>query len=119
MTGAELREALKAKGITNGRRLAEHLKCPVIFFIVSRENRYLRAELHYQRYGDPKVLVRTPDAGLEGLSQKRANAVEKARVAAEGLCTLAADDWSRAPFSNCWIPTEKLSQLHEEFEERA
>lgn len=115
MTGAELREALKTHGITNGRRLAEHLKCPVIFFVVSRNNHYLRAELHYERYGEAKSLVRTPDSGLSGLSQKRNNAVERARVAAEGLTEYTREDWSRAPFSNCWVPTEKLSQLHEEF----
>lgn len=111
MNGTELREALKAHGIHNGRRLAEHLKCPVIFFVVSKNNRYLRAELVCGN----DVLVRAPERGLTGLSQKRSSAVERARVAAEGLTPYGRDDWSRAPFSNCWVPTEKLSQLHEEF----
>lgn len=118
MNGTELREALKAKGITNGRRLSEYLDCPVIFFVVSSRNNYLRAELHYKQYGESKSLVRMPDPGLEGLSQKRLNAVNKARTAAEGLCALQPDEWSRSPFSNCWMPTEKLSQLHEEFENK-
>lgn len=111
MNGTELRQVLKERGIYNGLRLAEHLECPVIFFVVGQ---YLRAELHY---GD-QFLVRTPEAGLAGLSRKRNSAVEQARVAAEEVTRYSRDDWSRAPFSNCWMPTEKLSQLHEEFESR-
>jgi hypothetical protein len=120
VNGAELREALKAKGITNGRRLAEHLGSPVvIFFVTSQKNNFVRAELLYDQYGESKSLVRSPGAGTSGLSQKRASAVERARVAAEGLCKYSRDDWSRAPFSNCWLPTEMISKLHEEFDERA
>lgn len=116
MNGTELKAALREQGVTNGRKLADRLDCPVIFFVVSERNRYMRAELHYAQYGDRKVLVRTPDTGLEGLSSKRANAVEKAKLAAEGITRYGRDGWSRAPFSNCWIPTEKLSELHEQFE---
>lgn len=120
MTGAELREALKAKGITNGRRLAEYLQSPVvIFFITSQKNNFVRAELVYTQSGEKKSLVRTPETGMNGLSQKRANAVERARVAAEGLCDYGREDWSRAPFSNCWLPTEMIAKLHKEFEEGA
>jgi hypothetical protein len=121
VNGTELREALKAKGITNGRRLAEYLGSPVvIFFVTSQKNNFVRAELLYEDpYGEPKSLVRSPGAGTNGLSQKRASAVERARVAAEGLCTYGRDDWSRAPFSNCWLPTEMISKLHEEFEKGA
>lgn len=116
MTGAQLREALKARGITNGLRLAEHLDSPVIFFVTSQRNNYVRAELHYVRYGKRESLVRSPDAGTTGLAQKRASAVERARVAAEGLCSYPREDWSRGPFSNCWLPTEMVAKLHEEFE---
>ena len=120
MNGAELREALKAKGITSGWGLADYLKSPVmIFFVVSDRNRYVRAELVYTEGGRRKKLVRAPDAGLRVLSLRRANAVEKARVAAEGLCDYGRDDWSRAPFSNCWLPTEMIAKLHEEFDEGA
>lgn len=120
MNGAELREALKAKGITSGQRLAEYLGSPaVIFFIMNDASRYKRAELVYTKDGRREILVRAPARGLETLTEKRNSAVERARVAAEGLIPYGRDDWSRAPFSNCWLPTEMISKLHEEFEKDA
>jgi hypothetical protein len=108
---AELREALSKKGITNGAKLARYLRSPgVIFFLRGRdgwENAY--AELRLLDAGDSLTFpARADDSKVREACVDRA--VDEARQ------ILGIFEWSKAPFSNCWLPSEDIERLHEEFE---
>lgn len=107
---AELREALAKKGITSGAKLARYLKSPgVIFFVRGRdgwENAY--AELRLLEAGDS--LKFHPE---EGDARVREACVD--RAVEEARRVLGIFEWSSSPFSNCWLPSEDIERLNEDF----
>lgn len=120
-TSQELRQALRARGITNGRKLAEYMGSkdsgpePVIYFMVENDTQDVRAELHYVLDGKPSTAVFEPDDDFEGISQLRRNCLNQAKQEAQEK--LSIFEWSRSPFSNCWLPSDVISKVHEQFED--
>lgn len=112
-TSERLRKALNDKGITNGRKLAEYLDSKgVIFFARGRggwENSH--AELRFRdKAGQEQRSTFRPN----GSGAVREQCVQDAMH--DGFMELGVDSWSKAPFSNCWLPSEDVSRVHEEFD---
>lgn len=110
---AELRAALEHKGITNGAKLARYLKSEaVIFFLRGRDGwENAHAELRLLDSGETLEFYPMP-----GDDRIREACVDRAVDAARDATGVF--EWSRAPFSNCWLPSEDIEDLHEEFESR-
>jgi hypothetical protein len=109
-TKADLREALSKKGITSGAKLARYLGSKgVIFFVRGPEGwENAHAELRLLDAGDSiKFYAREDDARVREACVDRA--VEQARE------LLGVFEWSSAPFSNCWLPSEDIEDLNEDF----
>lgn len=110
-SSAELRNALQKKGVTNGLRLAKFLDCEaVIFFLRGKEWGSARAELRLLDTGEVQTFRALPDD-----ERVRESCVDRAVEAAREATGVY--EWSKAPFSNCWLPSDAVEDLHEEFEE--
>jgi hypothetical protein len=109
-------EKLRASGITNGKKLAKHIKSPaVIYFLVKDEHGKdsPRAELHHTEGGEEKVVIYRPHGGTRRTlsamrKQTLADAIEGARE------YLGLEDWRRTPFGNCWLPVAAINRMREE-----
>jgi len=107
---AELRRALSQKGITSGLKLAKYLGSPgVIFFVRGESWGDARAELRLLKEGEIHTFHVLPED-----ERVREDCVDRAVDAARGLTGVY--EWSKAPFSNCWLPSELVEELHEDFE---
>lgn len=114
-TSTQIREELAKEGITNGRKLADHLGSKGAIFFVQGGGSWqdAHAELRYREGGTehrtqypPKAPGRPGAVRQQCVDDAMADAFEK----------LGVDSWSKAPFSNCWLPSEDVSRVHEEFE---
>lgn len=112
-TREKIRESLAERGITSGWELAEHLGSKgAIFFIRGKDGwENAHAELRYTEDGRTRRSTYRP----RGTGAVRQQCVEDAM--ADGWEHLGVDSWSKAPFSNCWLPSEDISRLYEEFSE--
>lgn len=111
---AALRLALAQKGITNGLKLARFLNSPGVIFFFRGQDGWAdsRAELRLLDVGD-----RISFEPEEGEVEVRRACVDKAMETGSRL--LEVEGWSRAPYSNCWLPQEDVSRLHDMFAEKA
>jgi hypothetical protein len=111
-TSARLRAALAEKNIRSGRELAEYLESKgEIYFIRGEEGwENARAELRYWEDGRRQKRVYRPTLG----EYHREECVNQAKEEAAEI--LGVDSWSRSPFSNCWLPSEDVSRVHEKFD---
>jgi hypothetical protein len=106
---AELRQALAKKGITSGLKLARFLKSPaVIFFLRGDDWSDAHAELRILGSGEILTFYPLPDD-----ERIREACVDQAVETARDLTGVF--EWSKAPFSNCWLPSDDVEYLHEEF----
>ncbi len=115
-TSTRLRYALAERGVTSGRELASYLGCPAeLYFIRGSSDDWsdCRAELRFKEDGRRQKRVYRPVTGgdrrdlvQECLDQAKADASEH----------LGIESWSRTPFSNCWLPSDDVSRVHEEFD---
>lgn len=111
-TSEKIREALAEKGITNGRMLADYLGSEGVIFFVRGTGGWdkARAELRYKEDGKEKRRNYRPKEFLDVRYQCVADAQDDAAE------LLGIESWSKAPFSNCWLPSEDVSKVHEEFD---
>lgn len=111
-TSEKLREELAKKGITNGRKLAVHLGSKGMIFFIRGEGSWqsARAELRFRENGVEQTWTYRP----KGPGAVRQQCVEDAM--AEGSERLGVESWSKTPFSNCWLPSDDVSRVHEEFD---
>jgi hypothetical protein len=109
---AELREALSKKGITSGAKLARFLKSSGVIFFLRGEGGWenARAEL---RLPDRETLT---FYALPEDERVREACVDRAVDVAREVTGIF--EWSKAPFSNCWLPSDDIERLHEEFDTR-
>lgn len=110
-TGELLRYELRTRGIDNGLKLAEHLgsRAVIIFLRGKKGWSEARAELRYTEDGVRRRAIYRPTVK----DFVREECVEGAMTDA-GL-NLGIDSWARAPFSNCWLPSEDVERLHQEY----
>jgi hypothetical protein len=110
----DFREALIAAGITNGTLLAEHMQAPAaIFFLVGRSGLPVAELRSWDDQRRKTVSLHRPDSHRMSTGDARRMTVEAAK--AEALKRLSVMGWSRAPFSNCWLPTDVLKAARREF----
>lgn len=120
-------ERLKTMGITNGRKLADHVNAPAViyFFMRDRENNENdpRAELRYWAYDDDgdyqsTEVFRPAEGSSENawmpVRKLRQDVVDQAKAYAAEELEIPVDSWRGAPFANCWIPRESLNIIREE-----
>jgi len=108
------REALVEAGITSGAQLAEHLKAPAVIFFFAGKDKRPHAELRWwDAQRSMKVSNHWPNSPLMTVGTARRRTVEAARQ--EAQVYLSIFEWSRSPFSNCWLPTENLQRARKEF----
>ncbi len=109
----DFRDALIKRGVVSGSQLAEHLKSPaVIFFFAGGGRPY--AELRFwDDIGDMSVSKHWPPQSHMTLGEIRRETVEAAKN--EAANALALPNWTRAPFSNCWLPAGVLTEARQEF----
>jgi hypothetical protein len=106
---AEIRKALSHKGITSGAKLARFLNAEgVIFFLRGPDWRDSHAELRLRETG--QVLEFYPQPGDERLREACVDRAVDAACEITGI-----DEWSKAPYSNCWLPSKYVERLHEDF----
>lgn len=114
--GNSLARLLRARGITNGRKLADHVDAPAVIYFLAKDsdnNNRPRAELHYTRNGSRVVSTHLPRQDvLTTLSERRQETVEAAQSVARDL--LGVPEWRKAPFGNCWLPRESINRMREE-----
>jgi hypothetical protein len=112
-TSERLREALAKKGIKSGLELADYLgsKGAIVFVRGRGDWMNARAELVYRDLdGKRRREVFRPEEVVEVRQQCVDDAMD------DGWTRLGIDSWSRAPFSNCWLPSEDVQRIHEEFD---
>jgi hypothetical protein len=120
-------ERLKTMGITNGRKLADHVNAPAViyFFMRGRDNgeNDPRAELRYWAYDDNGEYQGTeifrpapgmPESAWVTVKKLRQNVVDQAKAYAAEELEIPVDTWHGAPFANCWIPRDSLNIIREE-----
>lgn len=115
-TSEKIREVLATKGITNGRMLADHMRSKGVIFFVRGQGGWIsaKAELRYtDEDGHRQRKVFRP----KGEAAVRDQCVEDAMT--EARKRLGVDSWSKSPFSGCWLPSDDVSKVHEQFENRA
>lgn len=111
-TSARLRVALAEKGIRSGRELADYLGSEAEIFFVRGGDDWegAHAVLKFEKDGRKERRKFFPTSHEyhreECLSQAKADAARE----------LGIQEWSRAPFSNCWLPSEDVARVHEEFD---
>jgi hypothetical protein len=109
-----LADQLKKKGITSGRRLAEHTDAEAVIYFLAKDeegNNNPRAELHDLLDKSPLRVYR-PDEDVRTLSVARQQTLAKAVADATELWGLS--DWRKTPFSNCWLPVEAINIMRHE-----
>lgn len=111
-TSAQIRQELAKDGITNGRKLADHLGSKGAIFFVRGEGSWqnAHAELRYREGGIEHRSTYRPT----GPGAVRQQCVDDAME--DAAQKLGVNSWSKTPFSNCWLPSEDVSRVHEEFE---
>lgn len=116
-------EMLEARGITSGRKLAKHTEAQAVIYFLLRDaeghGNDPRAELHFRVTmpdQDPKWMVRQyrPDTrhGSMSVRDMRMETTERAQDDAGDL--LGLNEWTKAPFSNCWLPVESMNRMRQE-----
>jgi hypothetical protein len=113
-TSVTIADMLRERGITSGRKLAQHVEAPaVIYFLLKGEKgrgEDPRAELHFQG------IVRTyrPEGDTSGMTV-RSMVLQTTRAAEDDAYQLMGlNDWRKTPFSNCWLPGESINRMREE-----
>lgn len=106
-------EELIRRGITSGSQLAERLSAPAaIFFFAGGPRPY--AELwHWDGEGGRTVSTHWPRFPNMTLTASRKKTVEAAQN--EAAKDLGLVQWSRSPFSNCWLPTRIVDEARAQF----
>lgn len=110
------REALVGAGITNGIQLARRMGSPavILFFAEGRlpvpyaELRYWDEKGHEQR--SPHLPRHPTTMSMPAMRKKTVEEAQEKAMTALGLT-----EWSRGPFSNCWLPTEYLQAARERY----
>lgn len=110
-SNAELRQALSKKGVTSGAKLARFVGSEaVIFFLVGRDGwNSAHAELRLLKEGRSLTFFAQP-----GDERVREACVDRAVDVAREITGVF--EWSKAPFSNCWLPSKYVDSLHEDME---
>lgn len=109
------RDALAEVGIKNGIQLAERLECPaVIIFLAGPHLKVPHAELRIWEEGKERHFTFSPrHPGTMSVAAMRRKTVEEAQEKAKE--TLGPTEWSRAPFSNCWMPSRYLQEARQRY----
>lgn len=107
--------ALIRRGIVSSVQLAERLESPaMIFFFAGPKVRRPHAELRYwDDKGREQVSEHWPpflDMTLSACRRKTVGAAQN-----EAAEVLGLSQWSRSPFSNCWLPSDIVAEAHRRF----
>lgn len=116
------RDLLKLIGITNGKGFAHLGVAPSVIFFLARDRKnpnHLdhRAEMHiFDEQGrEEELKIFRPDK-IGPVSLDRVSCVDKAKAYANDI--IGEGEWSRTPFSNCWIPSESYEEAVIEMERK-